>query len=168
MAKNLLDITQSFKTVQTRQLGEVNVPGLSLQGISFLLKRHPVIIKMLSNQEIKLDANAALDLGLDVVASIIAAGLGYPNDETAEAKVKELNPEDAFKILEAVFNESFPGGVTDFLERMNGAFGAIGVVKSEVQSNPNGLQNSQPEKAETSDQTASSEPSKTLESVANG
>lgn len=97
--------------------GELNVPGLSINAIISIIKRHPEIIKIIQEEKADVDFQKILDLGLDVVASFLAAGLGYPGDEKAEERCKNFKPDDAFDIGVAILDESFPNGVKSFLDK---------------------------------------------------
>lgn len=116
---DLLEITPSTRTVKTVRLGEVDVPGLSVGGIAFLIKRHPELLELIQGDGLeKNDMESLIDLGESVLTSFLAAGLGHPGDENAEKICSQLNPEDTWAIGQAVIEESFPGGAQSFFNKV--------------------------------------------------
>ena len=116
---DLLEITPSARTVETARLGEVDVPGLSVWGLAFLVKRHPELLELIQGEGLENSDMAALvDLGVDVLTSFLAAGLGHPGDEAAEEACRKLGPEDVWKIGHAIIEESFPDGAQSFFNKV--------------------------------------------------
>lgn len=129
---NLLEITPSTRKVKTARLGEVDVPGLSLVGLVQLFRKHPELLnkfKEFQKDEVELGLQELIDLGLDFTLSFLAAGLGYPGDEKAIEQCKHLTPEDVWNVGEAILNESFPGGVSGFFEKVVGAMQKANVLE---------------------------------------
>lgn len=119
---DLLEITPSARTVKTARLGEVDVPGLSVGGIAFLIKRHPELLDLIQGGGLeKSDMSTLIDLGVDVLASLLAAGLGHPGDEEAEKICKDLGPDDVWNLGHAIIEESFPDGAQGFFNKVVGA-----------------------------------------------
>lgn len=119
---SLKEIVPSYKTVKT-SFGEVSVTGLGLDGIAHLLKNHPQIADMIQKGGIVIGQDGfsfaqVVDLGLDVVSSFLAAGLGYPGDEDAISKCRKFTPEDAWNLGEAILKESFPSGPSSFFQKI--------------------------------------------------
>lgn len=121
---NLLDIAPSNKVVSV-SFGDVEVPGLSILGMASILKAHPQLIAIIQKGEVDLDLNVLIDLGSDVSASFFAAGLGYPGNPEAEERCRNLNPEDALDLGQAIFEVSFPKGAKSFLEKITKAVNAV-------------------------------------------
>lgn len=116
---DLLEITPSARTVKTARLGEVDVPGLSVWGIAFLFKRHPELLDLIQGGGLEnSDMSTLMDLGVDVLTSFLAAGLGHPGDEAAEKVCKNLGPDDVWNIGQAIIEESFPDGAQGFFNKV--------------------------------------------------
>ena len=134
---DLLEITPSARTVKTARLGEVDVPGLSVWGLAFLVKRHPELLDLIQGDGLKnSDMNTVIDLGINVLTSFLAAGLGHPGDEAAEKACKNLGPDDVWNIGHAIIEESFPDGAQSFFNKVVAAVNKLG----SVQKTESGLQ----------------------------
>lgn len=124
MAQNLADIAPQPREVPTHKYGKVNVYGLSMAGIAHIVKNHPDIFKIMDGAgNLKMDFNAIIDLGEDVVADFLAYGLTgeYRDAEKLHKTVamcRDMNPEDAMTIGTAILEETFPGGATNFIQKM--------------------------------------------------
>lgn len=124
MAQNLADIAPQPLEVETHKYGKVNVYGLSMAGIAHIIKNHPDIFKIMDGAgNMKMDFNAIIDLGEDVVADFLAYGLtgDYKNSDELQKHIKickTMNPEDAMTIGTAILEETFPGGATNFIQKM--------------------------------------------------
>ena len=75
----LIDIAPSVETVDV-QGASVAVHGVSAKGIAHLLGRFPELRMLMTGQQVETEQLMAM--GGDAVAAIIAAGCGYPGDET--------------------------------------------------------------------------------------
>lgn len=125
---NILDAAPVNRTVTTHKYGTVEVTGLSMEGLVALLKQHPEIIDMLKGQQAAIAFGDLLDLGVEVVASFLAAGLGHPGNADAIARCKGMNAEDVWLLGNAIVEESFPGGAANFIERVTKALGENSLV----------------------------------------
>lgn len=131
---SLLDITPKARTVVT-SMGEITVPGLSMTALVHVLKKHPEVLALMQGKSAQdLTYDKLLDLGVDVCASLLAAGLGYPGNDQAVERCKALKPQDAFDLGKAVLEESFPQGAQSFLVKVTEAMN--GVVKIAEQNLP--------------------------------
>lgn len=118
----LLDIAPVAETVDIE--GQpVSVTGVSVEGIAYLLQRFPHFAQLQSlmgggsNQT---DLTTVLfSLGPQVIASIIAAGCGYPNDDEAVKKAAGLNVQAQADLLDAVLRKTLTKGLDPFVERLN-------------------------------------------------
>ena len=119
---NLLDIAPSQRMVET-SFGKVHVPGLSVNALVSIIKQHPQLIDVIKGEKQEFEFNKILDLGLDVATSFLSSGLGYPGNEEAEKRCKELKPEDALDLGKAIMEESFPKGVKSFFEKVSKLIG---------------------------------------------
>ena len=116
---DLLEITPSARKVQTSRFGEVDVPGLSVGGIAFLIKRHPELLDLIQGDGLaSANMNTLIDLGESVLNCFLAAGLGHPGDDKAEKLCSTLNPEDVWEIGQAIIEESFPNGAQSFFNKV--------------------------------------------------
>lgn len=123
MAQNLVDIAPQPREVETHKYGKLNVYGLSMAGIAHIIKNHPDIFKVMDGAgKVQMDFNAVIALGEDVVADFLAAGLGSPGDHKAVEMCKNMNPEDAMTIGTAILEETFPGGATNFIQKIAAKF----------------------------------------------
>ncbi len=129
MSSDFLDIALTKRVVKTQKYGDLNVYGLSVEGLAELWQSNPELMKLFNSNEEKIIVSAATikDLGVSVFASFIAAGLGYSGDEEAIARCKKMNPVDAVLIAEAVLEETFPGGAANFFKGVAGKIGEAGL-----------------------------------------
>ena len=128
---DLLDVVIVPRKVVTKQLGELDVTGLTLEGIAGLIKNHPEVVEMFVSRK-DFNIQSVIDMGVEVLASFLAAGLGHPGDDKARKLCRGMNAEDAFTIGEAILEESFPGGVLNFIERVTKVAQGMGVSLQEV------------------------------------
>ena len=71
---DLLEITPSARKVQTSRFGEVDVPGLSVGGIAFLIKRHPELLDLIQGDGLEsANMNTLIYLGESVLNCFLAA-----------------------------------------------------------------------------------------------
>ena len=125
---NILDVAPVIRTVKTHRYGDLEVTGLSIEGLVVLIKAHPQLLDLFKGDSLQLELQKILDLGLEVAASFMAAGLGHPGNLEVMTKCKMMNAEDVWTIGQAVMEESFPGGATNFFERMAETLGERGLI----------------------------------------
>lgn len=113
----LSDIAASEVTVKVRGK-DVEIPGVSAEGLVHLLERFPELQALLTGKADAIDPKNMLSFGAKVVSAIIAAGCGYPGDEQAEATARKLPVNDQLSLLEAVLRVTLPGGLGPFVERL--------------------------------------------------
>lgn len=130
---DLLDIEPSSKQIVVHGLGgkKVDVKGLSLSAIGFLVKSHPDLIKLFKGGGLDLsDLSALIDLGVDFTADFLSAGLGYAGNEKAKEMCKQLPAEDVYNIGEAILKMSFPeAGPTAFFQKIQTSLGKVMTVE---------------------------------------
>lgn len=127
---DLLEIEPTSQQVAVHGLGGklLDVKGLSLSGLAFLVKSHPELVKLFKGGGLDLsDLDAVIDLGTDFCADFLAAGLGYAGDEKARAMCKELPAEDVYNIGEAILSMSFPTGPTAFFLKVQTSMNKMGL-----------------------------------------
>ncbi len=111
----LLDIAPVVDTVEIN--GEqVNIPGISVQGIAVLWRRYPILQETLTKG---ISVENLMATGPDVVAAIIAAGCGQPNNEQAEQIARLLNLQAQIDLLTAILRRTMPKGIGPFLASIN-------------------------------------------------
>jgi hypothetical protein len=130
-----LDIVPDTRIEKT-SFGDVEVPGLSLQGLVTVLKRHPKLFEYFQQEEIEFSFSDILDLGEEIGCDLIAAGLGFPGDEKAIARAKRLIPEDFLLLGIAIFEESFPSGPEAFFEQVLQLMEKAGKAMEQVSPSP--------------------------------
>ena len=111
----LIDIAPKIETVDV-QGAPVTVHGISAKGVAHLLGRFPELRMMMSGQEV--EAAQLMAMGGDAVASIIAAGCGYPGDEKAEAVAARLSIDAQADLLAAILRLTLPVGLGPFVEKL--------------------------------------------------
>lgn len=117
---NILDVSPVNRIVKTHRYGDLEITGLSIEGLVVLMKTHPEIIDMFKGTAVQLDLQKVLNLGLEVASGFLAAGLGAPGNPEVIQKCKGMNAEDVWDVGEAIIEESFPGGAANFFERVTG------------------------------------------------
>lgn len=137
----LLDIAPSNKVVET-SFGSVDVPGLSINSLVSVIKKHPELLKLLQQKDMgEIGFENIMDLGLEVTASLLASGLGYAGNAEAIERCKKLKPDDAFDIGQAILEESFPKGAKSFFDKVSRAMETINLKAQVLETNS--LNNSQ-------------------------
>lgn len=94
---------------------EVEVFGVSAEGIAMLFKRFPEIRMMMTGQALEKDRLA--ELAPAAIASIIAAATGHPGNKKAELIASRLPLESQLDILEAAVKLTMPNGIGPFVKR---------------------------------------------------
>ena len=164
---DLLEIEPSSQQIIVHGLGGkmLDVKGLSLSGLAFLVKSHPELVKLFKGGGLDLsDLDAVIDLGTDFCADFLAAGLGYAGDEKARAMCKELPAEDVYNIGAAILSMSFPSGPTAFFQKIQTQMNKLGLrVESGVQSESDlkvetGAEKATPEEAKSNPEEAKINP----------
>ena len=117
----LIDIAPAIETVDV-QGTSVTVHGVSAKGLASLLGRFPELRMLMTGQEVQTEQLMAM--GGDAVAAVIAAGCGYPGDETAETVAGKLSLDAQADLLAAILRLTLPKGVGPFVEKLT-ALGSI-------------------------------------------
>lgn len=93
------------------------VVGVSAKGVAHLLARFPQLRALMTGRDVALDE--IIRLGGDVVAAVIAAGIGRPGDEDQERAVDNLTLEEQADLLLAIVKLTIPNGVGPLVERLS-------------------------------------------------
>lgn len=112
----LIDIAPVTSTVSIRG-SKITVTGVSARGVAHLLARFPSLRLLMTGRDVELDE--IIRLGGDVVAAIIAAGIGKPGDEAQEAAVDNLSLEEQADLLFAIIRLTIPNGVGPLAEKLS-------------------------------------------------
>lgn len=110
----LLDVSSSASKVKVGGV-EVDVYGVSGEGIASLMRRFPEIAKLMSGS---IDKSALFKLGPVALAAFIAAGTGAPDDAATEKAAAKLSVGDQVNLIEEILKRTFPGGVGPFVEQL--------------------------------------------------
>lgn len=113
----LIDIAPVTTTVVIRG-NTLTVVGVSAKGVAHLLARFPQLRALMTGRDVALDE--IIRLGGDVVAAIIAAGIGKPGDEDQEQAVDNLTLEEQADLLLAIVKLTIPNGVGPLVEKLSG------------------------------------------------
>lgn len=120
---SLLDIAPAGRTVPVRGT-DVAVTGVSAAGLATLLRRFPTLLAALSGGT--LSAESLAEAAPEALAAVIAAGTGSPGDAKAEAVAATLSASEQLDLLSAIITETMPGGVEDFVRRLESLATAAG------------------------------------------
>jgi hypothetical protein len=120
----LIDIAPATETVEA-QGKPVTVHGVSAKGLAHLLARFPELRRLMAGQEVQ--ADQLLAMGGDAVAAIIAAGCGYPGDNSAETIAGSLPLDIQADLLAAILRLTLPRGIGPFVEKLTELGSLLGV-----------------------------------------
>ncbi len=95
----------------------LTVVGVSAKGVAHLLARFPQLRALMTGRDVALDE--IIRLGGDVVAAIIAAGIGRPGDEEQEQAVDNLTLEEQADLLLAIVRLTIPNGVGPLVDKLS-------------------------------------------------
>lgn len=123
----LRDIAPLRETVMIRGQ-ELDIVGLNLATIGYLLERFPQIGAAVGKGEIS--AASISSLGSDVVAAIIAAGTGAMGDKESEEAAKYLTIDEELEILSAVLKVSMRRGGGPFAETLLQIMRSLGLASA--------------------------------------
>lgn len=129
----LSDIARSFRTVKVRG-AEIAVPGISVEGIAYLFHKFPVIRELITGKTEDIAADRLIALAPDAVASIIALGTGSTGELIAadEITARSLGAEDQLNLVDAIIQETMPGGAGPFVEKLTAMFLRLGVGSTSI------------------------------------
>ncbi len=126
---SLLDIAPAGRAVPVRGT-DVAVTGVSAAGLATLLRRFPALLAALSGGN--LSAESLAEAAPEALAAVIAAGTGSPGDAKAEAVAAGLSASEQLDLLSAIISETMPGGVEDFVARLERLANAAGAGRGAV------------------------------------
>lgn len=112
----LIDIAPVTSSLVIRG-NKIVVTGVSARGVAHLLARFPQLRALMTGRDVALDE--IIRLGGDVVAAMIAAGIGKPGDESQEAAVDNLSLEEQADLLFAIIRLTIPNGVGPLVDKLS-------------------------------------------------
>lgn len=118
----LLDVAPSRKTIPVNGT-LVTVTGISAEGIALVLERFPEARMMLTGKDVSLSIDDLFAKVPGAVATLIAAGCGYPGDEAAEKIAAGLPVESQIELLTAIKEVTMPKGVGPFVDSVTALLG---------------------------------------------
>lgn len=113
----LLDIAPAVETVSVRG-ADIPVYGVSAKGIALLLGRFPELRMLLSGVKKDAAVSGLLATGPDLVAAIIAAGIGFPGDAEQEEAAARLPLDAQAELLATIMRLTFPNGIGSLGEKL--------------------------------------------------
>src|SRR6266550_2998561 len=117
---DLLDIAPQNVTVDIFGRS-IEVQGLTLRDIAALLRRFPELRALFGGGEEAMDrVGAALP---DLVAAVIAGGMGHLGDEGHEQAAARLPADAQSQLFGAILKLTMPQGIGPFVEGLATAFG---------------------------------------------
>ncbi|MDK1386376.1 hypothetical protein QN224_13250 [Sinorhizobium sp. 8-89] len=119
----LLDIAPVTETVTINGTA-VDVPGISAEGIAYLFSRFPEMRMAVTGK--KVGPERWLEMGVDAIAAIIAAGCGSPGSPDHEKAAAKLPASAQADLIEAIMKVTMPGGPVPFVERLTGMLNLAG------------------------------------------
>lgn len=96
---------------------EIEVFGVSAEGIASLLQRFPEMRMLMTGQE--LEAGALMKMAPDAIAAIIACSTGTAGNKKAEKIAAALPVEYQVDILESTIRLTMPHGIGPFARRLS-------------------------------------------------
>jgi hypothetical protein len=113
----LLNIGKLSRSVPVRGV-DVEVTGISAKAFLELLDRFKELQAAMSGQKMAVTGADIMKLAPEVIAAIIAAGVGCPNDKEQEDKVLELLPGEQLDLILAIVEVSLGSDIGPFKERL--------------------------------------------------
>lgn len=117
----LLDIAPERSTVDV-QGHTLEVRGVTVREIADLLRRFPGLRDLFAGGDPAIQQLAGTMP--ELVAAVIASGLGQCGDAAHESAAEKLPAEAQAKLFGAILRLTMPGGVGPFVEELATAFGS--------------------------------------------
>lgn len=114
---SLLDLGDLSETVMVSGK-PVTVSGISAEGVLYLLQKFPELRALMTGHASDVKPEALMTMAPKAIASIIAAGLGYPGNEEVETKAGRIGFGSQVELIAAVMRMTFPEGIGPFVERL--------------------------------------------------
>lgn len=114
----LLDIASAPARVEVRGT-QVDVFGVSAEGVAYLLANFPEIKALFSGKEVSFDTQTLATKAPKALAAIIAAGTGQVGNPQAEAVAASLGVDEQAELLAKILELTFPRGIGPFAEAVS-------------------------------------------------
>jgi hypothetical protein len=150
---SLLEISNLVRKVDVGNGQEIEVSGVSGEGLIDLMSRFPEIAKAMSG--VQIDRDAFIKKAPDAVGAIIAAGIGKPGVKEEEAAARKLGLGIQVDLIDAILQATFPKGVGPFVEKLK----EMGILQEEADK---------PEQQSVSDPQVQSSPDSSSSSSSTG
>lgn len=111
---------------------KIEVTGVSAAGIAVLLGRFPELRRLMTGKAV--DVDRLINMGPEVMAAIIAAGIGTPGDEAEEVKAQRLPISAQVDLLAAILRVTLPGGMRPFVAKMQAIGDSVGIESKAAES----------------------------------
>lgn len=123
---SLLDIAPaSAKATSVKVRGQdVEVRGVSLGDIAYLIKTFPEVKDMFDGKDVNFTIDTLLDRAPELIYALIACGTGVRGKDGGIEAAKALSVEEQVALLNGIFSETFKGGVGPFVEQVTRLLGA--------------------------------------------
>jgi hypothetical protein len=112
---SLVDIVPQRQTVQIAA-GEIELRGLGLRQIAYLLTRFPELRKFMVEGAPAIDVDVMIADAPGAIGSIIAQAAGQPDAEDTIADALSLD--DMMECLIAIRDLTMPNGISPFMDRI--------------------------------------------------
>lgn len=122
---SLLDIAPTTGKV-TVNGKDVDIVGVSAEGIAILLNEFPALRAALSGRGVDVSPEAMFSHGPKFVAHVIAAGTGSPGDPAVMEVAGKLPVGIQLEFLDKIIQQTLPGGVGPFVEQLEKLLGVAG------------------------------------------
>lgn len=116
---SLLDIGSLTVTTDIRGV-QVEVSGISGESFLHLLDRYPEFRKVMSGGAVTPDVSVLMKQAPGAVGAVIAAACGNFGDPKAEEIARKLSIGEQGEILLKIWTLTFPRGVQNFIEALEG------------------------------------------------
>jgi len=125
---SLIDIAPLTEKVSVRGQ-EIEVRGVSAEGIAFLIRRFPEVGELISGSRAgkTVDFASLQAVVPKAVVAIIAAGCGFPGNEKAEKSAASLSLDEQVDLFNAIVRLTLPNGVGPFVQKLAALGKSLGV-----------------------------------------
>lgn len=112
---SLTDIAAIRRTAELRG-HKLEIRPISADGLVLLIDRFPAIRRMLAERAGDLTVEDVKKLGPEILAAIIAVGIGRPGDEATEAAARTFGLGEQMDVIITILDVTFPKGLAHFVE----------------------------------------------------
>lgn len=131
---SLLDIAPAATkhlTVLVRGV-EVDVRGISLADIAFLIKTFPEVKEMFAGKDVSFTFDTMLERAPELIYAVLECGTGVRGRAGAKDAVKNLTIEEQTSLLNAIISDTFKDGIGPFVDQVKRLFGDVSDIGSKA------------------------------------